>query len=96
VAFCELIRQTLEKEKESPMRQYISYSQPSRKPMILIEFGVPMKLARLNKMCLNERCNRVRMGKHFIFKTVIKQGDALSLLPFNLALGYIKKTNSVV
>jgi len=31
---------------------------------ILIEFGIPMKLARLIKMCLNETCSRVRVGKH--------------------------------
>jgi hypothetical protein len=31
---------------------------------ILIEFGVPMKLARLIKMCLNETYSKVRTGKH--------------------------------
>jgi hypothetical protein len=31
---------------------------------ILIEFGVPMKLVRLVKMCLNETCGKVRIGKH--------------------------------
>jgi hypothetical protein len=30
---------------------------------ILIEFGVPMKLVRLTKMCLNETYSKVRMGK---------------------------------
>ena len=30
---------------------------------ILIEFGVPKKLIRLMKMCLNETCSRVRVGK---------------------------------
>jgi hypothetical protein len=43
----------------STMREYISYSQTSRKPMIqlgelyniLIESGVHMKLVRLLKMC---------------------------------------------
>jgi hypothetical protein len=29
-----------------------------------IEFGVPMKLVRLIKMCLNETCSKVRIGKH--------------------------------
>ena len=29
---------------------------------ILIEFGIPMKLVRLIKMCLNERYSRVRVG----------------------------------
>jgi hypothetical protein len=31
---------------------------------ILIEFGVPMKLVRLIKMCLNETYGTVRIGKH--------------------------------
>jgi hypothetical protein len=32
--------------------------------IILIEFGVPMKLVRLIKMCLNETYSKVRIGKH--------------------------------
>jgi hypothetical protein len=32
---------------------------------ILIEFGIPMKLARLIKMCLNETNCKVRIGKYF-------------------------------
>jgi hypothetical protein len=31
---------------------------------ILIEFGIPMKLVRLIKMCLNETYSKVRIGKH--------------------------------
>jgi len=31
---------------------------------ILIEFGIPMKLVRLIKMCLTETCSRVRVGKY--------------------------------
>jgi hypothetical protein len=31
---------------------------------ILIEFGVPMKLVRLNEMCLNETYSKVCIGKH--------------------------------
>jgi hypothetical protein len=34
---------------------------------ILIEFGVPMKLARLIKMCLNETYSKVQTGKHFFY-----------------------------
>jgi hypothetical protein len=33
---------------------------------ILIEFGVPMKLIRLIKMCLNETYNKVRIGNFLI------------------------------
>jgi hypothetical protein len=47
---------------------------------ILIEFGVPMKLVRLIKMCLNETYNEVRIGKHlsdsFPSQNGLKQGDA--------------------
>jgi len=32
--------------------------------IILIAFGVPMKLVRLIKMCRNETYSRVRVGKH--------------------------------
>jgi hypothetical protein len=41
-----------------------------------------MKLARLNKMCLNNTCNKVSMGKHLC----LKQGIALSPLVLNFAL----------
>ena len=58
--------------------------------IILTEFGIPMNLIRLLKMCLNEMYSRVRVGKHLsdIFRTRsgLKQGDALSPLLFNFAL----------
>jgi hypothetical protein len=57
---------------------------------ILIEFGVPTKLARLIKMCLNETYSKVHIGKHlsdsFPIQSDLKQGDALSPLLFNFAL----------
>jgi len=31
---------------------------------ILIECGIPMKLVRLIKMCLNETYSRIRVDKH--------------------------------
>ena len=59
---------------------------------ILIEFGVPMKLVRLIKMCLAETYSRVRVGKNlsdmFPVRNGLKQGDALSPLLFNFALEY--------
>jgi hypothetical protein len=59
---------------------------------ILIEFGIPMKLVRPVKMCLNETYSRVRVGKllsdTFPIKNCLKQGDALSPLLFNFALEY--------
>jgi hypothetical protein len=59
---------------------------------ILIDFGVPMKLVRLIKMCLNETCSKVHIGKHlpdsFPIQNGLKQGDALTPLLFNIALEY--------
>jgi hypothetical protein len=59
---------------------------------ILIEFGVPLNLVRLIKMCLNESYSEVRIGKHLsgnvLIQNGLKQGDALSTLLFNLALEY--------
>jgi hypothetical protein len=59
---------------------------------ILIEFGIPIKLVKLIKMCLNETYSKVRIGKHlsdsFPILNGLKQGDALSPLLFNFALEY--------
>ena len=59
---------------------------------ILIEFGIPMKLVRLIKMCLNETYSRVRVGKHwsdmFSIMNGLKQGDVLTPLLFNFSLVY--------
>jgi hypothetical protein len=59
---------------------------------ILTEFGVPMKLVRLIKMCVNETYSKVRIGKHlsdsFPLQNGLEQGDALSPLLFNFALEY--------
>jgi hypothetical protein len=56
---------------------------------ILIEFGIPMKLVRLVKICLNETYSRVQVGKHlsdtFPIKNGLKQDKPLL---FNFALGY--------
>jgi hypothetical protein len=57
---------------------------------ILIEFGIPMKLVKLIKMCLSETCSRIRVGKHlsgvFPIKNGVKLGNALLPLLFNFAL----------
>jgi hypothetical protein len=56
---------------------------------ILKVFGVPMKLVRLIKMCLNVTYSKVRIGKHlsdnFPIQNGLKQGDAPSPLLFNFA-----------
>jgi hypothetical protein len=47
---------------------------------ILIEFGVPMKLGRLIKICLNETYSKVRIGRHladkFHIQNDLNEGDA--------------------
>jgi hypothetical protein len=62
---------------------------------MLIEFGIPLILVRLIKMCLNENCSRVRVGKHlsdrFPIKNGPKTGDALLSLLFNFALEYASR-----
>ena len=58
---------------------------------ILIEYGIPMKLVRLIKMCLNETYSRAQAGKHlsdmFPTRNGLKQ-DVLWPLLFNFALEY--------
>jgi hypothetical protein len=59
---------------------------------ILIEFGVPMKLVRLIKMCSNKTYSKVHIGKQlsdtFPIQTGLKRGDVSLPLLFNFALGY--------
>jgi len=53
---------------------------------ILIEFGFPIKLLRLIKLCLREMYSRVQGGKHlsdmFPIMNGVKQGDASLALLF--------------
>jgi hypothetical protein len=62
---------------------------------ILVEFGIPRKLAKLIKMCLTETYSRVRVGKNLsemiTIRNDLKLGDALSPLLFNFALEYAIK-----
>jgi hypothetical protein len=59
---------------------------------IVIELGVPLKQVRLNKMCSNETCNKVCIGKHLSDSLIIQNGleeqGALLPLLFNIALEY--------
>ena len=73
------------KEASDSVRKEVLYK-------ILIEFGIPMKLVRLIKMCLNEMYSRVWVGKNlsdmFPIRNGLKQGDAPSPLLFNFVLEY--------
>jgi len=57
---------------------------------ILIEFGIPVKLVRLIKICLSETYSRYRVVKHlsdtFPSKKALKQGVALLPFLFNFAV----------
>ena len=59
---------------------------------VLIESGIPMNVVRLIKMCVTEMYSRVQVGKNlsdmFPIRDTLKQGGALSPLPFNFALEY--------
>jgi hypothetical protein len=58
----------------------------------VIEFGIPMQMVRLIKMCLNETYSKVRLDKYlsdmYPIKNGLKQGDAFSPLLFNFTLDY--------
>jgi hypothetical protein len=47
----------------------------------LIKFGVPVKLVWLIKVCLNDTCSKVNMGKHlsdsFLIQNCLKHRNAL-------------------
>ena len=59
---------------------------------IMNEFGIPMEMVRLTKMCLAETYSRVRVGKNFSdtfpITNGLKQGYVQSPLLFNFALEY--------
>jgi hypothetical protein len=59
---------------------------------VLLDFGIPKKLLRLIKMCLDETYSKVHVGKllsdTFPIQNGLKQGDALLSLLFNFALEY--------
>jgi sorting nexin-29 len=59
---------------------------------IFIEFGVPMEIVRLIKICLNAGYSKVHIGKYlcdtFPIQNGPKQGDASSPLLFTFAVEY--------
>jgi hypothetical protein len=95
--FC--IRQLLEKKWEYDQRVHQlfldfkeAYDSVRRDVLYttVMEFGAPMKLVRLIKMCLNEAYSKFRISKHlssnFPIQSYLKQGDALSPMLSNFAL----------
>ena len=66
---------------------------------ILIGFGIPLKLERLIKMCLNETYSRFQVGKHlsdmFPIKNGLKQEDAFLPWLFIFVLDYAIKSIQV-
>jgi hypothetical protein len=68
------------------------YAYDTHEGSIVTEFGVPMKLTRLIKMCLNKTCSKVYISKHlsdmFPVQSGLKQRDDLLPLLFNSALEY--------
>jgi hypothetical protein len=65
--FC--ISQILEKEWEyhEMLHQLLTYIKKVRREVlynIMMEFGIPMKLVRMIKVCSNEAYNKVCIGKH--------------------------------
>jgi len=60
--------------------------------IILINFGIPLKLGRVMKVYLNETYYRARvvseLSDKFPIENGLKQGDALSPLLFSFALEY--------
>ena len=59
---------------------------------ILIEFGIPVKLVRVIKMCLNESYSNIWISKYlsdtFPVKNSLKHGSALLPLIFNFSVEY--------
>ena len=66
---------------------------------ILDEFGIPMKLLSLIKMCLTETYSRGWVGKNlyvmFPIRNGLKQGDALLPLLFKFSLEYAMRRDQV-
>jgi hypothetical protein len=68
--------------------------------IILVEFGVSVKLVMLVETCLNKTCSKIHIGRRisdtFLVHCSLKQGDALSPLLFRFTLEYaIMKTPEI-
>jgi hypothetical protein len=66
---------------------------------ILLEYGIPKKLVRLIKMCLNEIYSKICVGKHLSDTFPIQIGlkkDALSPVLLNFALEYATRKSKKI
>ena len=67
---------------------------------ILIEIGIPMKMVRVIKMCLNDTYSRAQVDKNlsdmFSIRNALKQGDGLKTLLSNFALEYSIRRGQVI
>jgi len=63
---------------------------------ILTEFGIPIKLVMLIKMCLDETYSKVRIGKNVPTQNGLKQGEVSSLLLLNFVLEYALGTSNKI
>src|SRR5215510_9373358 len=97
-AFVKYLRKKLE-YSEAVYHLFIDFKKPYDSVRmevlynILIEFGIPMKLVRLIRLCLTETYSRVRVGKNlsdmFPIRNGLEQGDTVSPVLFNFALDYV-------
>jgi hypothetical protein len=64
---------------------------------ILIEFGIPMKLVRLNEMCLNETYSKAYIGKNLSDASdCLTQGNDLSPLLLSLHFCLVTKVQDKI
>jgi hypothetical protein len=78
--FLEKKKKKIEEYNEAVHQLFIDFKEAYDSVMrevlcnILLGFSITMKLAQLIKMCLNETCCRVQVGKHFFFFFPIRNG----------------------
>lgn len=62
----------------------------------MLKFGIPDKLAKIIRICATDsKCKfryKPQISDKFCVETGFGQGDALSPMLFNIALGYVAKT----
>jgi len=91
LCICQILEKKWEYNKAVKLALYRLHYSVTRGILynILIECGIPKKLVRLIKMCLNESYSRFCVGENlsdiYPIRNVLKQGDVLSPLFFIFA-----------